>query len=242
MTFQDAQLRLVAYVRDRIRNGELTERAFARQIGISQPHAHNVLKGIRNLSPEILDLTLRHFHLSLLDLATESALEANLQHRRVRERLAEVPFLESPMGPGLAWPAQIQRRNRFTLPFPVRHAPSGWLVARLARDPQMLATLADFDLALLDTSEPRRSHLVPEGLYTVSRRGEAVVRYIRPGANSYYLVTDTSLDSPLLWEHVPEARANFLASVKARIRWLGREQETGPAASQSGRFLYEPIS
>jgi hypothetical protein len=67
-TFGDAQLKLLAYVRDRIHNGELTERGFARQIGISQPHAHNALKGVRTLSPEILDAILRYFHLSLLDL------------------------------------------------------------------------------------------------------------------------------------------------------------------------------
>jgi len=67
-TFGDAQHNLLAYVRDRIHNGELTERGFARQIGISQPHAHNALKGIRTLSPEVLDAILKYFHLSLLDL------------------------------------------------------------------------------------------------------------------------------------------------------------------------------
>lgn len=68
VTFEDAQLKLLAYVRDRIRNGDLTERSFARQIGISQPHAHNALKGVRMLSSEVMDTILRHFHLSLLDL------------------------------------------------------------------------------------------------------------------------------------------------------------------------------
>ncbi len=60
MTFREAQLKLLAYVVDRIHNGELTERGFARQIGISQPHAHNVLKGVRNLSPEIFDSILKY--------------------------------------------------------------------------------------------------------------------------------------------------------------------------------------
>jgi hypothetical protein len=72
-TFEDAQLKLLAYVRDRIHNGELTERGFARQIGISQPHAHNALKGVRALSPEVLDAILRYFHLSLLDLLSTHA-------------------------------------------------------------------------------------------------------------------------------------------------------------------------
>ena len=68
LTFEDAQLRLLDYIRNRIRNGELTERALARQIGISQPHVHNALKGVRTLSPKILDSILRHFRLSLVDL------------------------------------------------------------------------------------------------------------------------------------------------------------------------------
>jgi hypothetical protein len=55
LTFREAQLKLLAYVVDRIHNGELTERGFARLMGISQPHVHNVLKGVRNLSPEIFD-------------------------------------------------------------------------------------------------------------------------------------------------------------------------------------------
>jgi len=68
LTFKDAQFKLLAYIRNRIRNGELTERALARQIGISQPHVHNALKGIRTLSPQVLDSILRRFQLSLLDL------------------------------------------------------------------------------------------------------------------------------------------------------------------------------
>jgi hypothetical protein len=60
LTFRQAQLKLLAYVVDRIHNGELTERGFARHIGISQPHAHNVLKGARNLSPEIFDSILNY--------------------------------------------------------------------------------------------------------------------------------------------------------------------------------------
>jgi hypothetical protein len=60
LTFQDARLKLLAYVRNEVRNGELTERGFARLIGISQPHAHNVLKGVRTLSPQVFDLILKY--------------------------------------------------------------------------------------------------------------------------------------------------------------------------------------
>jgi plasmid maintenance system antidote protein VapI len=77
LTLQDAQLKLLTHVRDCIHNGELTERGFARLIGISQPHAHNVLKGVRNLSPQIFDSILKTLNMSVLDLAPIEDLEAN---------------------------------------------------------------------------------------------------------------------------------------------------------------------
>ena len=67
-TFATLQQRLLEQLRHRIRNGELTERSLARLTGISQPHVHNVLKGIRTLSPELVDVILSHLRLSVLDL------------------------------------------------------------------------------------------------------------------------------------------------------------------------------
>ncbi len=141
MTFQDARLRLLAYVRDQVRNGELTERGFARLIGISQPHAHNVLKGVRTLSPEIFDLALKYLHLSLLDLAELDEIDAQLQRRRRREPGAEVPFFATPIGPGRPWPAAINWRKSFPLPFPSAIVPADLVIATLAADPAMAATL-----------------------------------------------------------------------------------------------------
>jgi len=68
MYFELLQLRLIAHVQDRVQRGELTERGLARRTGISQPHLHNVLKGVRVLSPQIGDVLLRHLHITLLDL------------------------------------------------------------------------------------------------------------------------------------------------------------------------------
>ncbi len=105
MTFQDARLRLLAYVRNQIRNGELTERRFARLIGISQPHAHNVLKGVRTLSPEVFDLVLKYLHLSLLDLAPREEIEAQLDRRRARAASCRnCPFSKRLSDPAEPWP------------------------------------------------------------------------------------------------------------------------------------------
>jgi len=71
MNFELLQRRLIAHVQDRVQRGELTERGLARRTGISQPHLHNVLKGVRVLSPQIGDVLLRHLHITVLDLLRE---------------------------------------------------------------------------------------------------------------------------------------------------------------------------
>jgi hypothetical protein len=55
-------------VAHRIAEGEITERALARRAGISQPHLHNVLKGIRTMTPDVADRLLEALHLPLEEL------------------------------------------------------------------------------------------------------------------------------------------------------------------------------
>lgn len=239
MTFQDARLKLLAYVRNQVRNGELTERGFARLIGISQPHAHNVLKGVRTLSPEVFDLVLKYLHLSLLDLASLEEIEAQLERRRTRERVAEIPFLAAPIGPGHPWPTGLNWRKTFPAPFPSLTAPAELAMAKLTADPQITGTFSSYDIALLDTAEPGR--YAPQGLYVVERNGEAVMRYIRSGAQGHYLIADADLNNPKAWEFIRLSPLEFDALVKARVVWLGREQDRD-ALAQRGRFLYDPIS
>ena len=80
MTFHDLQQRLIEDLRQRVRSGEVTERSLARVTGVSQPHMHNVLKGIRLLSVDTADQILRNLDMDLLDLIElEEVLEF---HRR----------------------------------------------------------------------------------------------------------------------------------------------------------------
>ena len=239
MTYQDAQSKLLALVRDQIHNGELTERSLARRIGISQPHVHNVLKGVRNLSPEIFDSMLEHFQMSLLDLAPVEDLEISLR-RRATERTAEVGLLLGAIGPGMPWPSGVRRR--FPLPFASVTAPAELIMAEVSFDPDMSRTLADADLALLDISEERRRDFAPDGLYVIRRSGEALLRYIRPGSLGYYLARDTNMNRPVAWEELPLTSEEMEQAVAARVRWLGRERDRYLPLAQRGRFLYDPIS
>jgi transcriptional regulator with XRE-family HTH domain len=65
------QIRLIAFVNARIQNGEFSERSLARQLGLSQPQLHNVLKGARKLHVTLADSLLAHFGISVKDLLTD---------------------------------------------------------------------------------------------------------------------------------------------------------------------------
>jgi len=238
LTFQDAQFRLLALVRERIHNGELTERGLARRIGISQPHAHNVLKGARNLSPEVFDSLLRHLHLSILDLAADEELQVVFDNRR-RLRRPEVPFLASGIGPGRSWPGSLSWQEHFPLPSPAAVARSSLAMARITPDTSLQATAGGYDIALLDLSDRHQSRVTPGGLYVVDPDGEAVLRFVLQGARQFYLTNDVNRDLPAKWRGIATSRgtADF---VRARVLWLGREADRG--LDQAGRFLVAAIS
>lgn len=74
-TFRALQVRLIAFVNARIQNGEFSERSLARQLGLSQPQLHNVLKGARKLQVALADSLLAHFGISVKDLITEEEIK-----------------------------------------------------------------------------------------------------------------------------------------------------------------------
>jgi len=67
LSFAELQRRLVAYLSEKVRNGEITERRLARVSGVSQPHMHNVLCGKRAFSMEMADRVMLALRKDLLD-------------------------------------------------------------------------------------------------------------------------------------------------------------------------------
>jgi transcriptional regulator with XRE-family HTH domain len=228
MYFQTLQSRLLAAIRMKVRTGELTERRLARLTGISQPHIHNVLKGARELSPEIADLILRELKISLLDLVEHEELSARVSLAHAPRRYREVPLLDGRIGPGCEFPDNLSPVEFYPFPSALLAPLVRPIAARLAGDPRMRSTVSGGDLVLLDQSENRRRETDADALYTVSRNGESLVRWVRQGARSIYLATVDSFLRPPDWEHVPLAGWHLLEVVKARIVWIGRE--TGPEA------------
>ena len=83
MTFVLLRSRLISLLQRRVRNGEWTVRALARRSGISQPHLHNVLKGIRQISEENADRLMQAAGLSIFDLLTPDELKGYLEQREI---------------------------------------------------------------------------------------------------------------------------------------------------------------
>jgi len=89
MNFSDLLAALQAEVRGRLRNGELTERGFARRIGLSQSHMHNVLSGVRSLTPITADRILKKLGLTVLDLVAPEDRRRQEEPGRLRPRRSQ---------------------------------------------------------------------------------------------------------------------------------------------------------
>jgi len=224
VTFHDTHERLVAQVRTRLRNGELTERAFARNLGISQPHVNNVLRGRRKLSPEVADLILNFFHCSLLDLYAEYELRTNLHGRVLPEGHGDiVEVLKRPIGPGKQWSVLADKKCRYRALGVVGGIPQCMVFVRLVEDSRMPALLCGCDIALVDTSTSARLADCPSGIFVVRRSQDTLLRWIRGGFRHLYVADEQTLNQPLEWETLAMREDQRLQFLKGRVLWLGAE-------------------
>ena len=226
MDFQELQIRLVAVLKSRLRNGELSERRMAHLTGISQPHIHNVLKGVRILSPRAADRILRCFQLSVVDLLRpEDSPDGLCTRGSGSGRFAEVSVLDAWLGPGLPLPRESTSLESHPFPGPFIASLERPLVVRLAPDALMGALFRESDLALLDRAPSKRLLIEPGGLYVVSREGEGLVRRLRWAGPRNLLLVAASCDGREHIELLSLDGSHPLDVVKAKVVWIGRYLE-----------------
>jgi transcriptional regulator with XRE-family HTH domain len=242
LTFREAQCRLLEDLRHRIHNGDLTERGLARISGISQPHVHNVLKGVRFLSPGFLDAILKSLNYSLLDLSTQRELNSHTASRFQPHSTFQLRLLDSPIGPRMPWLGSATLKRKFSLPADLENSPPDLVVACLQPDPRMDLCLAGADLAVLDLKLRWRTNIDPNGIYVISHAGESILRYVRPGKSCLYLAAADNFDSPIGWDTLPLDASGIEAPVRARAIWIGREEQLPLRPHQCGRFLVDATS
>ena len=226
LTFVSLRQRLLDHLRRRIRNGELTERGLARLTGISQPHVHNVLKGIRALSPELADVVLTSLHLSALDLIPRDEITDYLTqssaHRQ--SRLHPVPVLSGLLGLHQPIPRKGPQREGHTVPFHLPESATDPLIASLAADPEMEPLFAGRDLVLLDQSEVARSLVQSEGYYVVRTADGPCIRALHLAGDTLFLITEKNRTDSNSWPQFTLAGVNILDVVLARVIWLNRRR------------------
>jgi AraC-like DNA-binding protein len=224
--FQNLRDRLIARIRLRIQNGEITERQVARQSGISQPHLHNALKGLRLLSFDMADVLMTHFRFSVLDLFDRQEIMDYLQrtHPAREQRLHPVPVLDGQLGTGLPPPRKGPHSEVHSVPYSQIAAATEPLVVSLAPDPEMEPVFRGGDIVLLDQSESARRFFQPGSYYVARGSGGLCIRRIHAAGSRIYLVTERRKDAPLSCERVDLAAKSILDVVIARVIWLDRRR------------------
>ena len=215
-------------VRRRIRNGELTERRLARMTGISQPHVHNMLKGVRVLSPEMADRILRELHFDVHQLLCPDSSKRSAGTRAVEF----VSVFEGALGPGHPFPA---RMGASEYPFPAEDLAdlTEPRLVRLAADPALGDAFLPGDLALLDHDPGRLRDPDHNTLFAVDLGEHGLVRRVQHDGRRLLLTAPAAqAGSEKQW--IPLTSRTILNVVKARVVWIGRKLEPLPIATTTG--------
>ena len=226
MLFGDLREALLECLRARVRNGQLTERGLARLTGISQPHMHNLLKGVRTMSPEIGDRILYHLRLSTLDLIDSITLRKHVAaNEQDASAYSYLPLLEGRVGPGHPWPSLVESYERFPVPLSTVARMFHPVVVRVGDDVRMHPLFSDGDLLLLDQSRCARTEPAPEALYVIKRGRVGLVRRLRSSGGALYMVSDDCQDRPAAWERLPVEGQQITHFVRARAQFISRDAD-----------------
>jgi transcriptional regulator with XRE-family HTH domain len=203
--FSALQQRLIRRLNDEIRAGKLTERGLARRAGLSQPHVHNLLKGVRSPTAESADAMLRAISAGIPDL---------MERTHAETAAVSVAVLRAAVGPGGSWDDQAD--SRVEVECKLLTGISQPAIVRILADNQMggMSGYALVDLrGGTDPAFPRGN------LYVIGRLSEARLRYVRIGRELAYFPTLETLNRPADWESVPRD-IGLAPMVRARVCYL----------------------
>ena len=215
MSLSSLHRQLTEVARRRAHSGELTERGLARLCGVSQPHMHNVLKGIRALSTASADRLLEALDLSVPELVWQCSTDSVTE-------VQPVPVLRNRIGPGTE---AVFTRFDGHVPFPTNLTRGlvSPVAARVGPDLVLPRCIATDDLALLDQNPERRANPNGGGCWVVADDAGLRIRYIREEGGRMYSANESNVEDPRLWRPLPRRSADILDAVRARVVWIGRD-------------------
>lgn len=216
--------RLTELARDRVQSGEVSERRLAKLSTISQPHLHNVLKGIRILSPEAADRLMRAMDITIPQILwSGGGVDAT--------GIGAVPLLRARIGPGSTASFDVFR-GYMPLPVGLTSSLTDPVMAYLAADLALPAEYRAGDLALLDTNSALRREPAARSGFIVAENAGLRVRYVRRVRSGLEVASQPEFAGD--WQTISLQGRDILDIVRARIVWIGREMETplaGPSAT-----------
>jgi plasmid maintenance system antidote protein VapI len=242
LTFGVLQARLIEFVRLGLYNGELTERRLARMIGISQPHMHNILKGIRTLTPEVTDLLLTALGLSPLDLVRTGEVEALLEARQYEAQRSRVaPVLDGCFGPEHPFPKMSGAVGWCHLPHWLSAVRSRLVFGNLGGDPDSPLP-AGHDFALLSLDESARLRVSESQVAVLKWKGAAYVRRLQCSGSEVKVLHQYSWLSAEGPETIPIEGQSLLMVVRGVVLWSGKDIRGASPLDYMGSFLENPAS
>jgi hypothetical protein len=232
MYFELMQSRLVGNLRERVRSGAITERSLARLTGLSQSHLHNVLKGVRILSPVLADQVVARLHIGLRDLLRDD--ELGLERTGRRSTLSGhtgTRLVEGWIGPGAAFPDLQQFAGSIPfLSFDVDGAAKP-VAVRLLADHNMGNLFHAGDLAVLASPAQRPPALDGREYFAIDTGGSSLIRRVELRGEALVLKRGDGSAEPVC---IPLADRNILEVVRARVIWIGRYLGETPYCSETG--------
>ncbi|HUI82825.1 MAG TPA: hypothetical protein VL240_01310 [Candidatus Binatia bacterium] len=235
MRLQELQAQLRAHIRARIRRGELTGSALAREAGFPQGHLSNFLNSRRGLSVESMDRLLESLDIGVLDLLDLEEIQRRAALPEASEDMERVAMV-SPENAAVARPApeQILGTRSFKRSFLRKLKPGGaeerhdWLRfvvikmdARGARGLLPVALSAAtllIDRHYISLQPYRRFH---PNIYVVSVHGRCSMGYVSVVGNCLVLrPRDPDQDLDLI--SIPRSRS-YSEYIVGRVCHLGLE-------------------
>jgi hypothetical protein len=213
--------RVVEIARAEVRSGKISERQLARLTGLSQPHLHNSLNGVRTFSPKAAGKLMRALKVTVPDV---------IWRLPERDAWTPAPLLRSRVGPGAE--ANFSSFDGFA-PFPTTVV-SGLVnpvAVRLAPDSVLPDDYQADDLVLLDQNPDLRRDPPPGWCWVTSVFGGQRVRYVRVEGSRLWAGHRANRTQPEKWESISLRGQNILNVVRARIVWIGRKMEKAPGGS-----------
>jgi hypothetical protein len=183
---------------------------------------HNVLKGIRTLSPLAADRLMRALDVTVPQVVW-SAGESGFAEVRA------VPVLRNRIGPGTE--ASFSSFRGY-VPFP-QGLVAGIepLAAYLAADLAMPSEFHTGDLVLLDITRAVRLAPSTPSCWIVAENAGLRVRYVRRARGGLETASYPGLTGARDWRPTPLQGRSIADIVRARIVWIGREIEAPPPGS-----------